>query len=291
MPIIDQFISKYIDAELIRANKEREAKHKSSGKLSASMLYQPVRWQLLKNLGAPRKEFEAYTLAKFKRGRDVEDWYVEQLRGAGVLIEDVETIESLGLKVKSECEHSWEFVDVPNGGGTGNICRKCNTVQEYELLGDRQPLAEYRECIGYTDSVINTDLMQAKKGIIPNEIKSVTNMKMKRIKKTGIDWHYKIQACLYALAMGTEYYAVTIISAEDLRTEMQLFKTREMKRDVDRAISEYAKAMENWKKDHSLPKFEANEHVKWTGNIKYAMFLEEWVEDSYAIKELEKLGV
>jgi len=75
-----------------------------------------------------------------------------------------------------------------------------------------------------------------------------------------------------------------------LRSDMQIFQTREMKRDVDHAISEYMKAMENWKKDHSLPMFEANEHVKWTGNIKYAMFIEDWVNDSWAIKELEKLG-
>ena len=210
------------------------------------MLYQPVRWQLLKNLGATRKEFDAYTLAKFKRGVDVEEWYVTQLREAGVLVEP---------KAK-----------------------------------DGQDFVEYRDCVGYIDSVIDTDKMQAKKGIIPNEIKSVTNMKMKRIKKTGIDWHYKIQACLYALAMGVDHYAVTVISAEDLRSDMQIFQTREMKRDVDHAISEYMKAMENWKKDHSLPMFEANEHVKWTGNIKYAMFIEDWVNDSWAIKELEKLG-
>ena len=256
MSIIDSFVNAYIDAELIRENKERDAKHTSSGKLSASMLYQPVRFQVLKTLGAPRKEFDAYTLAKFKRGRDVEEWYVEQLRGAGVLV-DPSRYDNDKLKV--DTLHS-------------------------------QPFVIYRECIGYTDSVINTDLMQAKKGIIPNEIKSVTNMKMKRIKKTGIDWHYKIQACLYALAMGVDHYAVTVISAEDLRSDMQIFQTREMKRDVDHAISEYMKAMENWKKDHSLPMFEANEHVKWTGNIKYAMFIEDWVNDSWAIKELEKLG-
>lgn len=207
------------------------------------MLYQPVRFQLLKNLGAPRKEFDAYTLAKFKRGVDVEEWYVTQLRGAGVLVEDKETLTGLNLKVT-----------------------------------DGQPFAEYRDCVGYVDSVIDTDKMQAKKGIIPNEIKSVTNMKVKRIAKTGIDWHYKIQACLYALAMGVEYFAVTIVSAEDLRSETYIFPTREMKRDVDHAISEYVKALENYKKDRTLPKFEANENVAWTGNIKYAMYDIMWVE-------------
>lgn len=256
MPIIDTTINKHIEDDLIRKNEEREAKHESSGKLSASMLYQPVRWQVLKTLGAPRKEFDAYTLAKFKRGRDVEDWYVEQLEGAGVLVTNTELLEERSLEVT-----------------------------------DGQPFAQYRECIGYVDSVIDTDKMQAKVGIIPNEIKSITNMKWKRVAKTGIDWHYKIQAALYALAMDAEHFAVTIVSAEDLRSETHIFRTRTMKGDVDRAISKYMKAMEDFKRDRTLPKFEANPHVKWTANLKYAMFEPEWADDNtWAIKKLEELG-
>ena len=147
MPIIDTTVNQYIDAELIRANDERSAKHEPSGKLSASMLYQPVRFQVLKNLGAPRKAFDAYTLAKFKRGLDVEAWYVEQLRGSGVLVEDKKTLEGMGLEVKE----------------------------------NEQAFVNYQDCVGFVDSVIDTDKMQCKKGIIPNEIKSVTNMKMKNI--------------------------------------------------------------------------------------------------------------
>lgn len=257
MPIIDTTINQYIDAELIRLNEERENNHESSGKLSASMLYQPVRFQLLKTLGAPRKKFDPYTLAKFKRGADVEDWFVTQLDGAGVLVSHFELDGKYNLVVDDD---------------------------------KTQARAEYRECIGYIDSVIDTDKMQAKKGIIPNEIKSVTNMKMKRIVKTGIDWHYKIQACLYALAMGVDHFAVTVVSAEDLRAQTHIFQTREMKRDVDHAISEYMKALENYKKDRTLPKFEANEHVKWTGDIKYAMFPEEYVTkpDSWVLEQLDR---
>ena len=286
MSIIDSFVNAYIDAELIRENKERDAKHTSSGKLSASMLYQPVRFQVLKTLGAPRKEFDAYTLAKFKRGRDVEEWYVEQLRGAGVLIEDVNVKAKFITKLKTLCTQTIK------GIVAGDDYLTIRKNYENNLPEVDQDLATYRGCIGYIDSVIDTDKMQAKKGIIPNEIKSVTNAKMRRVKKTGIDWHYKIQACLYALAMGTEYYAVTIISSEDLRSDMQIFRVSEMKRDVDHAISEYMKAMKNYKRDRSLPKFEANEHVKWTGNLKYAMYDIMWVENSNntTLKMLDKLG-
>lgn len=254
MPIIDTTINKHIDSELIRLNEEREARHNPSGKLSASMLYQPLRFQVLRSLGAPRKPFDAYTLAKFKRGVDVEDWYVEQLKGAGVLVEDQKIVEDMGL-----------------------------------VVTEGQPFAEYNECIGYIDSIIDTDQMQAKKGIIPNEIKSVTNMKMRRVKAAGIDWHYKIQACLYALAMKSEYYAVTIVSAEDLRSQTHIFPTRGMKREVDDAIKAYKQAMQNWEENKVLPVFEPNPNVKWTANLKYAMFEESWVDDSYALKELQKM--
>ena len=258
MPIIDITVNKYIDSELFRLNDERSAKHEPSGKLSASMLYQPVRFQLLKTLEAPRKAFDAYTLAKFKRGIDVEEWYVSQLRGSGVLVEDKKTLEGLNLEIKD----------------------------------DKQAYATYKGTVGYVDSTIDTDKMLCKKGIIPNEIKSVTNMKMKRIKSTGIDWHYKIQACFYACAMGTDYYAVTIVSAEDLRSETHIFKTRDMKREVDNAITAYDKAVENWEKNKVLPAFAPNPHVGWTADIKYAMFEPEWVEkpDSWAIDQITKLN-
>lgn len=261
MPIIDTTINQYIDAELIRANAEREEAHEPSGRLSASMLYQPTRFQVLKTLGAPRKPFDAYTLAKFKRGQDVEDWFVTQLKGAGVLVDD-----------------------------------KTLLKEKYHLEWDeksKQPRAMYREVIGFVDSVIDTDQMQAHKGIIPNEIKSVTNAKMKNINRTGIDWHYQIQACLYALAMGVNFYAVTIVSAEDLRAQTHIFHIDEMKQAVDHAIGEYMVAMERWKRDRSLPRFAPNEHVKWTGNLKYAMFEEFWAEapDSAVIKKLETLGL
>lgn len=256
MSIVDTTINKYIDAELFRLNKEREDKHEPSGKLSASMLYQPVRFQVLKTLGAPRKPFDAYTLAKFKRGNDVEEWFVTQLRGAGVLVEDKKVLENMGLKVEK----------------------------------DKQAGSVYRECVGFVDSVIDTDKMQAKKGKIPNEIKSVTNAKMAMIKRTGIDWHYQLQACKYALSMGVDHYAVTIVSAEDLRAQTHIFQTRYMKRDVDNAIVIYQNAMEEYRKNGVLPVFEANEHVKWTGNIKYAMFTERWVtDDEWAKEQLLKI--
>jgi hypothetical protein len=129
---------------------------------------------------------------------------------------------------------------------------------------------------------------------MPHEVKSVTNAKLRQIAKSqGVDWHYKVQATLYALAMGTEFYAIDIVSAEDLRPNVYVFQTAELKHEVDQIISNYVKAMEDWNRDRTLPKFVPNPKVIWTANLQYSMFEPEWAteSDSWAVKQLEALGV
>lgn len=72
-------ISEIVNSGILADNKEREGQHVSSGKLSASMLGQPAQWQVLKYLGVPKRESDAFELAKFQRGRDVEDFIVKML--------------------------------------------------------------------------------------------------------------------------------------------------------------------------------------------------------------------
>jgi len=77
--IKDDTINKLIDEKLLADNALRDSNHVSSGKLSASMLSDPLQWQILKTLKAPTKPFDAYTLRKFARGREVENWFVRQV--------------------------------------------------------------------------------------------------------------------------------------------------------------------------------------------------------------------
>lgn len=244
MPINDTSINFFIESELIRLNKEREESHKASGKLSASMLYQPLRFQVLKTIGVPRREIEPYVLGKFKRGNDVEDWYVSMLNKMGVLIE-------------------------------------------------AQKEVEYRGVVGLVDAVVNSDKMYFKQGTMPHEVKSVTNAKLKRIAKTEVDYHYKLQACLYALALETDYYSVDIVSAEDLRPNVYVFDTKELKDDVDDIIDNYEKAMKEFEASGKIPAFEANPQVKWTANPNYSMFNEFWMtaSDKEIGKMLEKMNL
>ena len=45
------------------------------------MLGQPLQWQILKLIGVPQKELDEYTLRKFQRGKDVEQWLIDKMSG------------------------------------------------------------------------------------------------------------------------------------------------------------------------------------------------------------------
>ncbi len=231
----DQAIQKWINEKLL--TEKKNSTHVSSGKLSASMLFQPTRYQLLKTLGVPQVEKDAYTLGLFKRGEQVEAWYVQQMREMGVLVE-----------------------------------------------GSDQKDVEYMGCVGKTDSIINTNLTELEIGLVPNEIKSVKNAKLAMINKTGVDIHYQLQACLYALALGSAHYAVTIISAEDLRSNMWVFDTDSMKDEVIKIIKEYDHALKEWNENMRLPILEARPYAKWAVNKSYSMFGEEWDSNQKVIQ-------
>lgn len=241
--IIDTSINQFIDAELLRANEEREATHEPSGKLSASMLYMPLRFQLYKAIGVPRKPMEAYVLGKFKRGNDVEDWYVGMMDKAGFVLE-------------------------------------------------RQKRVEYRGAVGFIDALVDSEKMLFKASTMPHEVKSVTNAKLKRIAATGVDYHYQLQACFYALAIGSTHYAVDIVSAEDLRPNVYIFETKSMSADVEECITRYQTALDIWEKTKELPPFEPNPKVPWTSNLEYAPYDIMWIQasDKEVMEMLEKEG-
>jgi hypothetical protein len=238
----DNSIQLLIEKQLIADNAERDAKHESSGLLSASWLYQPVRFQVMKTIGVPRKTFEPYLLGKFKRGFDVEQWLVDHMEKAGVLLE-------------------------------------------------RQKEVNYRNVIGFIDAVVDSNKLMFKKGAMCHEVKSVTNAKLKRIETSGeIDHHYKLQAGLYAIAMKSEYYAIDIISAEDLRVNTYIFQTKDIAPEIEQIITDYDKALETWKTMKRLPELVVNEKVKWAINPDYSPFPPEWLEktDEQIVKELSK---
>jgi hypothetical protein len=120
--------------------------------------------------------------------------------------------------------------------------------------------------IGFCDSVVDTKDWDNPVGVLPLEVKSVANMKYKRILKQGADKGHKIQNTLYSLALGSEYHAVAYIASDDYRISTFIYRTDELKSEVDQIIDEFDKAMMR----DTIPAFAPRE--EWQANMKYNQF-------------------
>lgn len=213
---IDTYADRIIGEKIKLENEIERQNHIASGKLTASMLGEPLQWQILKVLGVKPKEIDEYTLRKFKRGKDIETWFVDHISPL-----------------------------------------------------DKQKPVEYRSCVGVIDAVVDSDIWDCRKGVIPIEVKSTSNAKFKRIVK-GVkpDRGHVLQACFYALAEGKEWFAVSYVATDDLRVHTFVMSTADHKEEVERVIDRF-KAQYN---TGIIPAFVAEE--KWQENIKYCKYPE-----------------
>lgn len=224
----DTSITRRIDALLIDQNELEKEDHVSSGKLSASMLHQPLRFQILKTLGVERRPLDPYVLRKFARGIQVENYFVDKLKKIGVLVE-------------------------------------------------AQKEVQYRDVVGIVDAVVNHYGLDFDLGVVPMEIKSVTNMAFNRFKKSGeINHHYCLQGALYGLAMESPQFSVTQIPSDDLRENITILDTRDYQGEIDKIIDNYNRAMQK----RIIPEIEITPETKWTINPIYSMFDESWIKMS-----------
>lgn len=213
--IKDSTLDRIVEEHLLAQRIAKDHGHKSSGKLSAGMLGQPVQWQILKTLGIPQREIDPYTLRKFLRGEHVEEWLMGYLPG----------------------------------------------------IIERQKFAEYRGVIGYADALVDCTEWTSGKGIMPVEVKSVSNMKYKRIiQESAPDHSHRLQATLYALAFETDYYCIAYVSTDDYRIACYVCPTESTVSGVEYAIDEYEAALASG----IVPVFEAKEN--WQANEKYSNY-------------------
>lgn len=200
--IHDTFLDKFIGEKLQEQNAKERSEHKPSGKLSASMLGSPLQWQILKAKGIAPKPIDEYTIRKFKRGKDVEDWFMGFIPAV-----------------------------------------------------ERQRFIEYRGVVGFVDAIVDTSEWAHKIGAIPLEIKSVTNLAYKKIMQEGAKRGHKLQAGCYALALGTDHFAVSYVASDDYRVLTYICETAEVKKNVDDIITKYDEQL----KTGLVPIFEAVE--------------------------------
>lgn len=109
---------------------------------------------------------------------------------------------------------------------------------------ETQVLINYRNVVGYIDTVIDTKDYDFSVGTIPNEIKSVKNSKFKWITSTGQpDRSHALQASLYGLAKDTKDSMVTYIAADDLRVHSFVLSVADYKQEIDQIIDKYDEAV------------------------------------------------
>jgi len=141
--IIDSYINRKIGEKLLTQNLEEEKNHISSGKLTASMLGQPLQWQILKIKGIKGKPFDEYSLRKFKRGNDIEKWFVEETtpvetqkqanyRGViGYIDAIVDTqdwefpVGIIPLEVKSVANSKYKWIEKQKGPDHSHLLQAC----------------------------------------------------------------------------------------------------------------------------------------------------------------------
>lgn len=145
-------------------------------------------------------------------------------------------------------------------------------IGEMPGLVEAQKFVEYRNAIGYVDAVVDTVNLDHQLGVIPFEIKSVTNAKFKRIEKAGeADIGHQLQAGLYALGLGSAHYALNYVASDDYRLLTYIYPTEEIKPLVDGIIDEY----DNYISRREIPVFVAKQ--KWQANKEYQQY-PEWQE-------------
>jgi len=211
--MIDNYLDNLIRDKL--STEQENNKREPSGKLSASKLYWPLQWQILATQFGLKSNLDDYTLRKFQRGKDVEDWFIKQIEPK-----------------------------------------------------EKQKFLEYRGVIGFCDSIVDTADWDTKVGIIPLEVKSVANAKFKRIEATGPDKGHILQNAFYAVALKTDYHAITYIASDDYRVLTSIHRTEESKDEIEKIIDDFEKAVES----KTIPVFEPRE--KWQSDLKYNNFPE-----------------
>lgn len=137
-------------------------------------------------------------------------------------------------------------------------------------LVEEERFVEYRDVVGYVDAVVNMDDWNLPhiKGEVPHEIKSTANSAFKWVIRDGAKKGHQLQAALYALAMGSEYFVIDYVASDDYRVKEFVGKTSDFADEVHDIIENYdeARALK------IVPEFEPKE--KWQANVKYNNYVE-----------------
>lgn len=142
-----------------------------------------------------------------------------------------------------------------------------NLIKSEPFRYTTQQRVSYRGGIGYVDLAENKQSY-----IKPHEVKSVTNMKFKRLTKgfvrkdiqaTGVDLHHALQAAYYALANESPDFTIHYVASDDLRVASYELITADYQVQIDDMIDRIEDALSRGQ----IPEFESV--VDWQNNKTY----------------------
>lgn len=199
---IDKNWDDTIGSLIVKEELVRKQEHESSGKISASMMAQPALDCVLKLLGVPGKGFDPYTLRKFARGNQVEDWFVHKVQQA---FPDI----AFGLQRKTEYRDGIGYQD----------------LSEVSYRPDGYIPHEVK-------SVTNAKYKRISEGAWK------TGPDGKKVKgQPEPDMGHVYQAAWYALAEGSPYFYIHYIAADDLRITTFKLETADYQEMIDTHIN------------------------------------------------------
>lgn len=154
-----------------------------------------------------------------------------------------------------------------------DVEKKC--IEHLTGLKEVGQLVEYRDCIGVIDAVVDSSVVDGEDkwefnaGVLPHEIKSISNAKYRRINQDKeADPSHILQGALYGLALGTKHFAIDYIATDDYRIFTWVYETTQYKEEVDKIIDTFNKTL----KASIIPVFEPR--FKWQADKRYQKYPE-----------------
>lgn len=179
------------------------------------------------------------------------------------------TASTLGNPLQWQILKSLGVPKAPVDGYTLRKFARGRHVEEW-LLGNvsgvtgTQVPVDYRGVVGFADATVDTAEWDYKLGIIPVEVKSVSNAKFKRLKQRGeTDRNHRLQGGLYATALGAVHFAVIYVASDDYQIRVHIHETDDSLGEINAIISEY----DAQKESGLVPPFTPIE--KWQADAKY----------------------
>lgn len=139
------------------------------------------------------------------------------------------------------------------------------------ILKDKQKEVEYRGVIGVVDAIVDHKKLNDNLGIVPHEVKSVTNRNFSYLKKRQkVSRNHSLQAGFYALALKKEFYSVDYIASDDGRELIIPMRTENIKLEIDIIINEFEEMIKN----KTVPDWKVSE--KWQNIPQYMAYSPIW---------------